>query len=89
MDVQERRDRIRRPAPQAAFGRQTKAVDMPACCLDSADRSFGTIREMDQAEIELRLRPQRQRREGKIILIIESLARDRKMNPIERPPDPR
>src|SRR5712692_10418729 len=81
MDVQERWDRARRPA--------TEAADVSACCLDAARRPFDPIREMDQAEIELRLRAQRQGRKRQIIRIVESLARNRQMNPVERPPDPR
>src|SRR4029077_377117 len=84
MDLEQWRDRIGWAAPQATFGRQTEAVAVPARRRDSANRSFDTVRKMHQAEIELRLRPESQRRKRQIIVIIESLARDWKMHPIQR-----
>src|SRR6476646_3206331 len=84
MDLEQWRDGICWPAPQAAFGRQTEGVSVPARRRDSANPPFDTVRKMHQAEIELRLRPQSQRRKRQIIVISESLARDWKMHPIER-----
>ena len=62
MQLQELRDGLGRPSPPAALGRYAKPVDRLSREHDSAARTLGTVGQMDEAEVDARLRRKRQRR---------------------------
>src|SRR6202034_4236686 len=75
-------DRLRRPPAEAAFGRDTEIADVMLSRRHAAPCTVRAVLQMDQAEIERRLRAKFQPGKRSEIGLVVPFDRHRQMNPV-------
>src|SRR5205823_2530390 len=81
VQAEQRLDRLRRPAPQTAFGRNAEPGHDPAGGGDPVARALETVGEVDEAEVQLRLRVQPQPAQRREVGVVAAAAGHREVEP--------
>ena len=76
-------------AAEAAFGGDAKICDDALGRCNALPRSFDSVGEMDQPQVEFRLGVELQVAQGSKVGVVGAVARDGHVNPVDRPFDTR